>query len=231
MVRTLLFDIDGTLIATNEGGKNAMARTLEEEFGVAGADVDLSFAGRTDRGLVAELFGRNDLADTADNHERFRVAYSSRLPSELTLRGGIVFPGIEDLLPRLAARSDVRVAAMTGNYAETAMHKLQHFDLHPHIQWVVGGDHDADRNQMAQRALGDLITRHGEDAGLDVVVIGDTPADVRCGHAIGASVVAVCTGSHTRDELQQECPAVILDDFCDVDAAEQLLTAPQLFTP
>jgi phosphoglycolate phosphatase-like HAD superfamily hydrolase len=34
-----------------------------------------------------------------------------------------------------------------------------------------------------------------------VYVIGDTPHDVRCGHAVGARTIAVASGAHSTHEL------------------------------
>ena len=57
---------------------------------------------------------------------------------------------------------------------------------------------------------------YGDSATDDMVVIGDTPADIQCGHAIGAKVVAVCTGIHGRAEFEAENPMSVHDDFADV---------------
>ncbi|MFM7832200.1 MAG: HAD family hydrolase, partial [Planctomycetaceae bacterium] len=38
------------------------------------------------------------------------------------------------------------------------------------------------------------------------VVIGDTPADVRCARAIGARAVAVATGVYSCEQLQPSDP-------------------------
>jgi phosphoglycolate phosphatase-like HAD superfamily hydrolase len=48
-------------------------------------------------------------------------------------------------------------------------------------------------------------------------VIGDTPADVACGRAIGARVLAVATGQHTLGELQQTAPDLALDNLADAN--------------
>jgi phosphoglycolate phosphatase len=52
----------------------------------------------------------------------------------------------------------------------------------------------------------------------DVVVIGDTPHDVDCGHALGARVVAVTTGGATRAELEAHRPARVLDSLREITA-------------
>jgi phosphoglycolate phosphatase-like HAD superfamily hydrolase len=49
--------------------------------------------------------------------------------------------------------------------------------------------------------------------GRDAVVIGDTPADVRCARAAGALAVAVATGRPTRAELEASGPDILLDSL------------------
>jgi phosphoglycolate phosphatase-like HAD superfamily hydrolase len=56
-------------------------------------------------------------------------------------------------------------------------------------------------------------------AGKDVVVIGDTPADVECGASIGVTAVAVATGRHGEEELAAYAPDHLFRDFSDWRAA------------
>jgi phosphoglycolate phosphatase len=58
------------------------------------------------------------------------------------------------------------------------------------------------------------------------MVIGDTPADIRCGHFVGARVLAVCTGHHGRNELAAENPMAIHDDLSDFESILRTLVAP-----
>ena len=220
-MRTLLFDIDGTLLLSGGGGRDAMRQAITLEFGVADPWADLSFSGRTDRFLLAQLLLGNNLPDTEDTREQLRRRYVSIFPDFVQAAGGRVLPGVSELLRRLSEDDRVCVAVMTGNLPETATSKLEHFGLLEYTQWVVGGDLDIDRDAMARRAADLIRDTYGEEATEDVVVIGDTPFDVQCGHAIGAHVVAVCTGMHNRDDLVAACPAcgfvpqAVWDDFSD----------------
>jgi phosphoglycolate phosphatase len=137
--------------------------------------------------------------------------------------GGQILPGASELLSRLAAMPDVRTYALTGNLQETATRKLQHFDLLRSVRGIFGGDLDHDRDDLARRSAEVLRKEYGPCALADAVVIGDTPADVRCGHAIGAKVVAVCTGRYDRSQLEAENPAHVEDDLSDVDRLIRLL--------
>ena len=56
-------------------------------------------------------------------------------------------------------------------------------------------------------------------AGKDVVVIGDTPADVECGASLGVTAVAVATGRHSVDELAAHAPDHLFADLSDWRAA------------
>lgn len=223
-MRTLLFDIDGTLLLTNRGGSGAIKIAIEQEFGVENARTDVDFSGRTDRSLLVEILQRNGLPTSDEYQNRLGECYKSLLPSVLNRRGGHVMPGAIELLNRLSRETDLRCYVMTGNLQETATQKLDYFQMLHFFRGVFGGDHDHDRNRLAERTAAALRDRYGDTASEDVVVIGDTPADIRCGHSIGAKVIAVCTGNHDREELELENPLSVLDDMSDVSAIFDLLT-------
>lgn len=222
-MRILLFDIDGTLLLTNGGGKGALQIAIAEEFGVESVCTEISFAGRTDRSLLAELLERNGLPSDEHHLDRLRDRYVSTFPEVLSARGGRTLPGAAELLDRLAPIPDIHTYVMTGNLIDTATRKLQHFDLLEPVRGVFGGDFDADRNDLARRCAAELRRHYPADDLDDLIVIGDTPADIQCGHAIGARVVAVCTGSHRREELEAENPMCVEEDLSDVDRLFDIL--------
>ena len=49
--------------------------------------------------------------------------------------------------------------------------------------------------------------------GEEVLVIGDTPLDIRCGRAIGAKVLAVATGGASLEELERHKPDWAVPDL------------------
>lgn len=71
------------------------------------------------------------------------------------------------------------------------------------------------------RPSGRLIQRAMRLTGVSdpriVAKVGDTPSDIRSGHAAGCGlVVGVSYGTHTRDELVRHQPAAVIDDLRDL---------------
>ena len=55
-------------------------------------------------------------------------------------------------------------------------------------------------------------------AGGDVVVIGDTPADIACGRGIGARAIGVATGRYSARDLLDCGAAAVFADLSDTEA-------------
>ena len=51
----------------------------------------------------------------------------------------------------------------------------------------------------------------------EVVIIGDTPADIACGECISARAVAVATGSYSVADLAACAPHAVFEDFRDTE--------------
>lgn len=210
--KTFLFDIDGTLLDAGGAGRAAMNRALEAAFGIR-ASVPLVFGGRTDYGLLRELMASHRVELNEAAYQTLRDTFVRLMPEDLSSVRGHVLPGVEPLLSHLRSLSTVRLWCMTGNLLETAKLKLEHFGLDQFFDQIVGGDHDDDRCDLARRAQALVVSLHGYEAGQNITIIGDTLADIACARAIGARVVACCTGFHNRAELLAAQPCALIDDF------------------
>jgi len=211
-----LFDIDGTLLNSGGAGQAAMEEAMRIEFGASRLCEGLETAGRTDRAITLDLFQFHGLEFTEDLLARFHQAYLRQLPAELARKEGLILPGVVALLEALRTRNDVALGLLTGNYREGARLKLGHFDLHHHFAFGGYGDRHLHRDDVAREALEEVQRRVDGDFNHDRLwVIGDTPADVRCGRAIGARVAAVSTGRYSSAELSDCAPDLLLADFSD----------------
>jgi phosphoglycolate phosphatase len=218
-----LFDIDGTLLNTGGAGQAAMEAAVREEFGEREAIRGICYAGRTDRGIIQDIFRFYGSELTDEVRARFIEAYLRHLPRELERRAGLILPGVVELLSRLHNRDDVTLGLLTGNLLEGARRKLMHHGLDEYFDFALGafGDEHPDRDDVARAAWASFVRCHPHAATMPlerVWVIGDTPADVQCARAIGARALAVATGIYSRERLAEARPDRLVDDFGDVEA-------------
>ncbi len=212
-----LFDIDGTLLSTGGAGQAAMEVALELVFGITDPTEGISVAGRTDRAIVTDLMKFHGVEAADANWSRFVDAYLERLPHELGLRDGLILPGVEALLAELHRRESLAMGLLTGNFRRGAELKLDRYQLHDYFCGGGFGDDHFDRDDVAKASLADMRKTKEIPSDDEVWVIGDTPADVKCGRAINATVVAVATGLHSIDDLEACDPDFLCEDFSDVD--------------
>jgi phosphoglycolate phosphatase-like HAD superfamily hydrolase len=222
MVKLVLFDIDGTLVHTGHAGTQAFAKTFATEFNLHHGAEKMKFAGRTDVSLVREFFKIHALPETPEHFAQFFARYVFWLDHILARSQTQVCPGVWELIHALRALPQPPVLGLlTGNIQLGAEIKLRHFNLWD--QFAFGGfanDHE-ERDHIAaaafargRRVLGEHLQPQ------EVVVIGDTPFDVRCGKFIGAKTLAVATGGAKLDELKVIKPDWAVADLTHISAQE-----------
>lgn len=208
MFRLVLFDIDGTLIASGGAGEKAFGLVCEHEFGVRNGTARLHFAGRTDPAIVRDFFTQHGIEPSPENFRRFLERYVFSLDHLLGHLQGRVLPGVTMMLRALRASPKPPVVGLlTGNIRLGAQIKLGHFNLWQHFELGGFGDDHEDRNEIARVARQRGEGHVGRELrGEEILVIGDTPRDIECGRAIGARVLAVATGSYPLEQLKKEQP-------------------------
>lgn len=221
MIRIVLFDIDGTLIATGGAGLRAFASVARTTFRQDNGLAHLNFAGRTDPSIVREFFGECRIPATQQNFARFFDDYLFWLDHFLHELGGRVLPGVHPSLNALRALSDPPLLGLlTGNIRLGAELKLRRFNLWQEFSTGAFGDDHEDRNQIAaiakERGVG-LLGRPVE--GSETLVIGDTPLDIACARAIGAKCLAVATGGASAELLASHNPDWLVSTLEEVDLA------------
>lgn len=225
-MRLLLFDIDGTLCHTSGAGRRAIDAALRDLYGWPDPTAGFAFGGMTDPLIVREVFERRGLPATAVAEAMPRIVprYLRHLERELEVgRAGCrALPGVRELVARLCARPrECLVALLTGNVEGGARLKLAAVDLWGPFRFGAYGDEGARRVDLLPVALARARALGVEPR--DVVVIGDTPADIAVARAHGAVAVAVATGASPRDELARHAPDTLFDDLADVEAAARML--------
>ncbi|HEX7023602.1 MAG TPA: HAD family hydrolase [Gemmatimonadales bacterium] len=228
--KLVLFDIDGTLLLSAGAGRRAIHAALAAHGVDATVGTGIRFDGKTDPQIVTELLqaaGHPAPADPA-NIAAVLERYLEHLERDLAVHGhrSRVMPGVPPLLDLLEADSSVVLGLLTGNVVPGARLKLRAAGLSPErfIVGAYGSDH-AVRGELPQIAARRAAVHFGRTPhGGEVVIVGDTPADVRCGESIGARSIAVATGGYTVAELESAGADRVFADFSDfASAAEAIL--------
>ena len=219
-MRLVLFDIDGTLLNSGGMGRAAMQHALGAVFGSPGHP-SYRYDGKTDKQIVRDtmrLEGHSD-AHIDSRMEKLIGLYLDGLETGAKSGKFHIRPleGVVELLDALEAREDVVLGLLTGNVEPGARVKLTAAGLDPERFRInaFGSDHE-DRPQLpaiAQRRASETL---GLDiAGERIIVIGDTPADIDCGRALGARAIAVASGHYTVEQLQAHAPYAVFPSLGD----------------
>jgi phosphoglycolate phosphatase len=230
--RLVLWDIDGTLMHCGPVGAEVLVLAVAEVTGreLTGTVV---MSGKTDRQILSELLELAGVADAEagrllpavqDSATRHLRALADRISRE-----GVLCPGVDAVVSRLAASGHVAQTLLTGNLAANARVKLTAFELHDRIELDAGayGDDHLDRTALVPVALERAFRHYGQRFELDNVwIVGDTPRDLECARAGGVRCLLVATNRHYEyGELEALGPDAVLNDLADTDRVVALLTS------
>lgn len=218
--RTVVFDLDGTLIDSAADVGRAVNRVL------AAHDLAPIEDGETLRALMGEggrVRTRKAFAmrgvDLGEAALSARVKEFVRYYAEDPVAKTVAYPGVADTLRQLA-EAGVRLAVCTNKYEDSARDILGRLGLMPPIEDAAGADSFDVRKPHPGHILR-LLERMGADPA-SALMVGDSIHDIEAAHAAGLPVVAVSWGYTTVPARSLGADAVI-DAFPEViEAARRL---------
>ncbi len=225
-MKTVLFDIDGTILNCNNAGRAALVKATIEVFGTIGRMDKIDFQGKTDPLILKESltimgFSEKDIEEKSD---LLKEKYFFYLQDNVKTYEVTVYPGIKKILSALSERDDLILGLLTGNFTESAKIKLSSHDLNRFFKFGVYGDDAPIRNLLpgiAQKRISELFDLEIDFK--DTIIIGDTVYDVRCAKHTGAVSIAVGTGWSTREILENEKPDYYFEDLADIEAFMKII--------
>jgi phosphoglycolate phosphatase len=204
-IRTVVFDIDGTLLDSAAGILAGFQRALAAGGVAAPAAAELrSYLGPP---LPDFLVSVGVLPDRIDEAAR---AYHDFYLAEGLLRAA-PYPGVERLLQRLTA-GGVTLATASAKRTTTARAIVAAHGLAGYFS-LVGGT-DETRLTKAQTIAGVLAELSAEKA--TTIMVGDRHHDIEGAHACGVRAVGVRWGYGVGDELTAAGADWLADDVDDL---------------
>lgn len=211
-MRTVLFDLDGTLTDPKLGITTCVQHALRR-FGIEVPDRDEleCFIGPPLADSFRRYYGLDE-RQAAQAIDYYRERFST-----VGLYENAVYDGVPELLSRLRARGQT-LAVATSKPTVYSQQILDHFDLSRFFDAVVGSELDGRRTDKA-----DVIRETLRQLSLspsEACMVGDRRQDVMGAKACGVPVIGVAYGYAEPDELEEAGADWIVDS---VDALRVLL--------
>ena len=212
--RTIVFDLDGTLIDSARDVGEAVNRVLADH-GLAPVDeaTQRSLMGEGGRVRTRKAFALRGVSlDEATLGARVRdfIRYYAERPVVHTRP----YDGVAETLAALAA-SGVRLAVCTNKYEESARDVLSRLGLMATISEVAGADTFDVRKPDPGHVL-KLLARMGADPAA-AAMVGDSVHDVQAGRRAGLPTVAVSWG-YTETPAHRLGADAVVERFADIPA-------------
>jgi len=222
-MKLLLFDIDGTLMLSGGAGRRAIDRAFFELYGVENAFKGIVPDGNTDPNIFNEIIAnhRLDLHIASAEFATLIQRYEHHLKDEMRRSEmATLMPGVAPLLEHIRNRGDISLGLLTGNLEPSARIKLDRFDLNRYFPFGAFGSDHAIRENLVPIAVERAETALDRSIGLGrhIVVIGDTPRDVECALAHGATAVGVAASNYSIDDLASAGAHTAMATLEDIDA-------------
>jgi len=220
--KLILFDIDGTLISWVGKQVHGLARFqhgMKIAWGIEVGDEIGKFEGVPEwksAWEVVKLYGIS-----RPKYEKNFPVYVEAMHAFLDMHGKIVplygqIPDAMNLVADLHNQAHVHLGVLSANAERTGRWKLQHCNLHEFFSFGLWGDNAETRVEIAQKVFHKAQKFFRQNfLSRDIVVVGDTIHDIQCGKAIGAVTIAVKTGGHTREQLYEKRPDLLVDSLMD----------------
>lgn len=201
-IKGILFDLDGTLLDTHDLILASMRHTMETVLGQHYSDEHLMrLVGQPLEAQMATYTDDPKLQETLLTvyREHNHAIHDERVRA---------FPGVRETLRQLKEEG-FRLAVVTSKRHALAQRGLDVCDLADFVEFVVGPD-----DYPAHKPDPGPVRFGCEKLGLapeECLYVGDSPFDMQAGNGAGCITVAVLWGMFSRERLEAENPAYVID--------------------
>ena len=217
--RLAIFDIDGTLTATNAVDDECYARAVAKMLDVAPDAIDWSDAPHVTDGAIARYLWTRHHTRAAEVHDlaEMQRQFLANLSAELTRapQRFVAIAGAGDLFRSLRT-AGWHIALATGGWRASAMLKLRAAGLDATDLPMACADDGESREDIVRLAWRKSEGQAG-GAFQRVVSVGDAPWDVHTARSLGLPFVGIATGD-LADRLRAAGATTIVPDFSDATA-------------
>ncbi len=216
----ILWDIDGTLIKLPKKSSRKHLEVVQEYTNFQISDPGSSL-GKTDIGLIKDIFEFNQLEFDFQDLKKCVNLLNLKSSSENYKSTRGVNPGVEKALEYCIKVGAIN-SVLTGNSKSRAIDKLRSTNLITNLSIELGffGDHDLSREELVKSAKNFAEKSNWQK----IVLIGDTPLDVRAAEKNSLKIIAVASGNISYLELKVANPNFVIRNFTeDISYFEKII--------
>ena len=215
MLKTIIFDFDGTIGNTQQIILRSMQATIKE----------LGLPERTDSqcaamiGLPLTQCFTNlypDFTETVVDEEKGALCAATyrRLFDEFNEPGAVpLFPHVPETIKELHQKG-IELTIASSRSHQTLDAYVRDLQLGEYIQYILGVEDVED----AKPGPGPVLKTLKDFGRLpeECIVVGDTKYDIQMAHNAGVKAVGVTYGNGSRKEMEEENTEWIIDDFAEM---------------
>lgn len=208
MYQNILFDLDGTLVNSEEGITKSVSYSLAK-FGIKEDPKNLTcFIGPPLFSSFSMFYGFSEEKAVE------AVSYYREYYSEFGVHMNRVYDGMENLLKKLKAEGKTIILA-TSKYEYYAKKILEEIGFAKYFDFAAGSLADGARSEKKEVIAHILQTMHIEDLS-NTVMIGDRKHDIIGANEIGIDSIGVLYGFGSKEELSSYGATYIANDMDEI---------------
>ncbi len=205
MLKAVIFDVDGTLIDSNDLHTQAWQRAFQHFDYDIPYDELRSQIGKGGDNYVPHFLKPEDddeFGKELDHYksELFKREYASQI---------VPFPGVRELFERIRNQG-LRIALATSSKGDELAHYKRMLDVDDFVDEETSKD-DAESSKPAPDVFAAALKRLRLEAA-DTIAVGDTPYDAQACTKIGLPIVGMLCGGFSQAELLEAGCFAIYED-------------------
>lgn len=206
MIKGILFDLDGTLINTNELIINSYQHTLKSllNLDVSGEEI-IQYFGEPLKITLGRYCTQEQLSRLVEYYRKYNIENHDRLTK--------CFPNVYATLRTLKSKG-LKLAVVTSKMRDTALRGLSLCQLTDFFDIVITYEDTEEHKPTAApilKALNELRLKSNE-----VLMVGDSPNDIQSAHNAGIKCVIVEYSVIDKDILTKYRPDYWIQNFKEI---------------
>ncbi|WP_433944981.1 pyrophosphatase PpaX [Paenibacillus sp. SN-8-1] len=207
MIETVLFDLDGTIVNTNELIITSFLHVMDKHYPEPPFTREqiIPHMGLTLEQQLRQFTGREDVTELVTDYRAYNMLHHDALVRE--------FPNVHKVISRLHEKG-ITLGVVTTKMRPSTILALETFDLMRFMKEIVTLN-DVENPKPHPEPVLTAIQRLGADP-KTTLMVGDSPADLQSARAAGVRSAAVAWSLKGAEVLKKYDPDYILNDMTDL---------------